>query len=77
MPKPRSLVEREAIYELVGLTQFDSHLTQFDSPYTPRKRLANGDLTEVLARLLELDDKAVMRVMAFAMAESFHLCCAC
>ena len=57
--------EREAIYELVGLTQFDS-------PYTPRKRLANGDLTEVFVRLLELDDKAVMRVMAFAMAESLQ-----
>jgi len=57
--------EREAIYELVGLTQFDS-------PYTPRKRLANGDLTEIFARLLELDDKAVMRVMAFAMAESLQ-----
>ena len=57
--------EREAIYGLVGLTQFDS-------PYTPRKRLANGDLTAVFARLLELDDKAVMRVMAFAMAESLQ-----
>jgi len=57
--------EREAIYKLVGLTQFDSH-------YTPRKRLANGDMTEVFARLLELDDKTVMRVMAFAMAESLQ-----
>jgi len=57
--------ERKAIYELVGLTQFDSH-------YTPRKRLANGDLTEVFARLLELDDACVMRVMAFAMAESLQ-----
>jgi len=57
--------ERKAIYELVGLTQFDSH-------YTPRKRLANGDLTEVFARLLELDDVTIMRVMAFAMAESLQ-----
>ena len=57
--------ERNAIYELVGLEQFDS-------PYSPRKRLANGDLTTVFARLLELDDAAVMRVMAFGMAESLQ-----
>ena len=57
--------ERKAIYELVGLEQFDS-------PYSPRKRLANGDLTTVFARLLELDDTTVMRVMAFAMAESLQ-----
>ena len=57
--------ERKAIYELVGLEQFDS-------PYTPRKRLAKGELTPVFARLLELDDAAVMRVMAFAMAESLQ-----
>ena len=57
--------ERKAIYELVGLEQFDS-------PYSPRKRLANGDLTTVFSRLLDLDDAAVMRVMAFAMAESLQ-----
>lgn len=57
--------ERNAIYELVGLEQFDS-------PYSPRKRLANGDLTTVFARLLELDDATVMRVMTFAMAESLQ-----
>ena len=57
--------ERNAIYELVGLEQFDS-------PYSPRKRLANGDLTTVFARLLELDDATVMRVMAFAMVESLQ-----
>lgn len=57
--------ERNAIYELVGLEQFDS-------PYSPRKRLAEGELTPVFARLLELDDAAVMRVMAFAMAESLQ-----
>ena len=57
--------ERNAIYELVGIEQFDS-------PYSPRKRLANGDLTTVFARLLELDDVTVMRVMAFAMAESLQ-----
>ena len=57
--------ERKAIYELVGLEQFDS-------PYSPRKRLAQGELTPVFARLLELDDAAVMRVMAFAMAESLQ-----
>jgi len=57
--------EREAIYELVGIEQFNS-------PYSPRKRLADGDLTTVFARLLELDDSAIMRVMAFAMAESLQ-----
>lgn len=57
--------ERTAIYELVGLEQFDS-------PYSPRKRLADGDLTTVFARLLDLDDTAVMRVMTFAMAESLQ-----
>ena len=57
--------ERKAIYELVGLEQFDS-------PYSPRKRLANGDLTTVFSRILELDDAAVIRVMAFAMAESLQ-----
>ena len=57
--------ERKAIYELVGLTQFDS-------PYSPRKRLAEGELTPVFARLLELDDAQVIRVMAFAMAESLQ-----
>ena len=56
---------RKAIYELVGIEQFDS-------PYSPRKRLANGDLTTVFVRLLELDDASVMRVMAFAMAESLQ-----
>jgi len=57
--------ERKAIYELVGIEQFDS-------PYSPRKRLANGDLTTVFARLLDLDDASIMRVMAFAMAESLQ-----
>lgn len=57
--------ERKAIYELVGIEQFDS-------PYSPRKRLANGDLIEVFAHLLGLDDASVMRVMAFAMAESLQ-----
>ena len=57
--------ERKAIYELVGLERFDS-------PYSPRKRLADGELTSVFARLLDLDDAAVMRVMAFAMAESLQ-----
>lgn len=57
--------ERAAIYDLVGLTQFDS-------PYSPRKRLADGELTSVFARLLELSDDDVMRVMSFAMAESLQ-----
>lgn len=57
--------ERKAIYELIGLEKFDS-------PYSPRKRLADGELTPVFARLLELDDTAVMRIMAFAMAESLQ-----
>jgi len=57
--------EREAVYELVGIGQFDS-------PYSPSKRLADGDLTQIFARLLELDDTAVMRIMTFAMAESLQ-----
>ena len=57
--------ERKEIYELVGLEHFDS-------PYSPRKRLAIGDLTTVFSRLLELDDATVMRVMTFAMAESLQ-----
>ena len=57
--------ERKAIYELVGLEPFNS-------PYSPRKRLVDGELTPVFARLLELDDAAVMRVMAYAMAESLQ-----
>ncbi|WP_051279207.1 ParB/RepB/Spo0J family partition protein [Hellea balneolensis] len=57
--------ERKAIYEIVGLEQFIS-------PYSPRKRLADGELTPVFARLLELDDASVMRVMSFAMAESLQ-----
>ena len=57
--------EREAIYELVGLAQCNS-------PYSPRKRLATGELTPVFAKLLELDDESVMRVMSFAMAESLQ-----
>lgn len=57
--------ERKAIYEIVGLEKFDSS-------YNPRKRLADGELTPVFARLLEQDDETVMRVMAFAMAESLQ-----
>ena len=57
--------ERNAIYELVGLERFNS-------PYSPRKRLADGELTPVFAKLLELDDETVMRVMSFAMAESLQ-----
>lgn len=57
--------ERKAIYEIVGLEKFNS-------PYSPRKRLADGELTPVFARLLELDDETVMRIMAFAMAESLQ-----
>jgi len=34
--------------------------------------LADGELTPVFARLLELDDETVMRIMAFAMAESLQ-----
>ena len=55
--------EREYIYELVGVKRAENK-------YSPTKKLADGDLTEVFARLLELDDETVMRVMTFAMAES-------
>ena len=57
--------ERKSIYELVGLEPFNS-------PYSPSKRLAEGELTPVFARLLELDDTEIMRIMTFAMAESLQ-----
>jgi len=57
--------EREVIYELVGVSQFTN-------PYSPSKKLAVGDLTTLFARLLELDDDSVLRVMTFAMAESLN-----
>jgi len=44
--------------------------TPFDSPYSPSKKLANGDITEIFARLLQMDDVCVMRVMTLAMCES-------
>jgi ParB family chromosome partitioning protein len=57
--------EREAVYEMLGVSQADNR-------YSPSKKLAVGDLTELFARLLELDDSAVLRVMTFAMAESLN-----
>lgn len=57
--------ERIAIYELIGVTQYQAH-------YGPTKKLSEGDITQIFARLLELDDAEVMRVMAFAMAESLE-----
>lgn len=57
--------ERTAIYDMLGITQFDN-------PYSPNKRLAEGDSVEVFARLLTLDDKTVLRVLTFAMAESLE-----
>lgn len=57
--------ERAAIYDLLGITQFDC-------PYSPSKQLADGDLTTVFAKLLTLDDATVLRVMTFAMCESLE-----
>ena len=57
--------ERNAIYDIVGITQ---HIAM----YGPTKKLADGDITQIFARLLELDDETIMRVMAFAMAESLE-----
>ena len=47
-------------------------ITQFDSPYSPNKQLAEGDVTSIFARLLQMDDKTVLRVLTFAMAESLQ-----
>lgn len=57
--------ERTAIYYMLCITQFDN-------PYSPNKRLAEGDSVEIFTRLLTLDDKAVLRVLTFAMAESLE-----
>lgn len=57
--------ERQAIYDLVGISQFDS-------PYSPNKRLADGDIVDIFAKLLTLDDETVLRVMTLAMAESLE-----
>ena len=57
--------ERAAIYQLLDITQFDC-------PYSPNKRLAEGDIVELFAKLLTLDDAVVMRVLTFAMAESLE-----
>ena len=57
--------EREAIYQLLDITQFDC-------PYSPNKRLAEGDIVELFAKLLTMDDATVMRVLTFAMAESLE-----
>ncbi|WP_017930667.1 ParB/RepB/Spo0J family partition protein [Robiginitomaculum antarcticum] len=55
--------ERKAVYELLGVKPFDH-------PYSPSKHLAEGSVAQIFARLLELGDAAVMRVMALAMCES-------
>ena len=57
--------EREVIYQLLDITQFDC-------PYSPHKRLAEGDIVELFAKLLTMDDATVMRILTFAMAESLE-----
>ena len=57
--------ECEAIYQLLDIGQFDC-------PYSPHKRLAEGDIVEIFAKLLTLDDATVMRILTFAMAESLE-----
>lgn len=57
--------EREAIYEILGVEQAQG------SYFTP-KCLTTGDIVELFAKLLELDDKTVLRVLTFAMAESLE-----
>lgn len=59
----RFIAERAWVHELLGL----SDPTEY---YTPNKKLAVGDVTQVFAALLEQDDATVMRVMTCAMAES-------
>ncbi len=57
--------EREAIYELL-------EIEQFNEPYSPSKKLAKGDMASLFKRLLGMDDTQVMRVITFAMAESLN-----
>lgn len=57
--------ERTVIYEMLGISQFDN-------PYSPNKRLAEGDIVELFVKLLTMDDATVMRVLTFAMAESLQ-----
>jgi len=55
--------ERAWAQDLLGLASPSDY-------YSPTKTLAVGDVTEVFAKLLELDDATVMRVMTYAMGES-------
>ena len=55
--------ERAWVFELLNLEAPTEY-------YSPTKKLAVGDVTDVFAKLLELDDATVMRVMTYAMGES-------
>ncbi len=55
--------ERDDVFDLLGLTPFDS-------PYSPSKKLADGSITQIFAQLLDMEDAQVMRVMTLAMAAS-------
>ena len=55
--------ERDDVFDLLGLTPFDS-------PYSPSKKLADGSITQIFAQFLDMEDAQVMRVMTLAMAAS-------
>ena len=57
--------EREAIYKLLDITQFDC-------PYSPNNVWPRAILSMLFAKLLTLDDATVLRVLTFAMAESLE-----
>lgn len=55
--------ERAWVFDFLGLEPPTEY-------YSPTKKLAVGDVTQIFAALLGLDDATVMRVMTFAMCES-------
>jgi len=57
--------ERKWMHELFAVKAPQQH-------YSPTKKLVDGDIVELFAILLELDDATVMRVMTIAMAESLE-----
>lgn len=55
--------ERAWVHDLLGVKAPSDY-------YSPNKKLAVGDVADLFAKLLDVDDNAVMRVMTLAMAES-------
>ncbi len=55
--------EQTEIYDLLGIEPKTCN-------YSPSKKLSDGEIVDIFARLLELDDATVMRGMTLAMCES-------